>query len=362
MADTDNNEVEVQPLPEPDLPRSPEAAEAVNSDKELASRIRGLERRIRRTVTKVRQVTQHGGARAKETAGPALSKTAAGLRKGREHGGLALGAFYRQRFRPFVGRLADTLATRFSSKHLTRDYRQFLLLVHRHGPDRAIEQNCFVPTSEQIPLSILRVPHQLRRSGHDYRPTPRLVFHWAMEMLPEPVRRQEFVDYGAGRGRVLLMASNYPFEKVTGAEIAEELANDCLLNIAQYPRSLMKCRDVNCEHTSALRLPVPDGETIFFLNNPFNPSMFQRVIGQIVRSYKQNPRLLYVASIDMDADGVFEDTGVFERIPMSWPQRTKIAVFSPYSIALYRTIYKPPDSEAEEDDEDLSQQVSDSDP
>jgi len=359
MADTDNNEVEVQTLPEPEIPRTTGVAEAANPDKEVAGRIKKLEHRIRHAVARVRQATERGGVRAKETAGPALSKTAAGLRKGREHGGLALGAFYRQRLRPLVGRLADTLATRFSSTHLTRDYRRLLRVVHSYGPDRAIEQYCFVSTSEHIPLSIVRVPHQLRRSGHDYRPTPRLVFHWAMELIPETVQRYEFIDYGAGRGRVLLMASNYPFEKITGAEIAEELAGDCLLNIAQYPRSLMKCRDISCEHLSALRLPVPEGEAVFFLNNPFNHSMFERVIGQIVRSYKQDPRLLYVACVDMNGDDVFEDTGVFERIPMSFRQRMKISAFSPYSIAVYRTIYKPPNGDAEEDDIDESQQDSD---
>lgn len=350
MADTDNNEAEVQSPPGPAHPEARLEPVTISSKKELAAHIRQLERQIRRTLTKARHVTQRGGAQAKATAVPALSKTAAGLRKGREHGGLALGSFYRQRVRPFVARSAETLADRLNAKSLSRDYRGFLEHAHRYVPDHAIEQHCFVPTSETLPLSILRVPHQLRRSGHDYRPTPRLVFQWAMEMLHEPVQRKEFVDYGAGRGRVLLMASNYPFEKITGAEIAEELANDCHLNIAQYPRSLMKCRDVSCEHVSALRLPIPEGETVFFFNNPFTRSMFERVIDQIVSSYKDDPRPLFVICVDMDGADVMEDTGVFEPVPVSLPQRLKVSAFSPYSIALYRTLYKPHRDDGEEDD------------
>ncbi len=319
-----------------------EQSDKEQSDKELAARLKRLERQLRRTVTKTRQVTQRGGARAKATAGPALSKTAAGLRKGSERGGLALGTFYRTRVKPFLSRAAATAASRLNRTALARDYRRFLLLAHRYGPDRTVEQLCFVPTAEHIPLSIVRVPHQLRRSGHDYRPTPRLVFEWAMDLLPGPVERHTFIDYGAGRGRVLLMASHFPFEKVTGAEIAEELANDCRLNIAQYPRSLMKCRDVECEHTSALRLPIPEGDIVFYLNNPFDRSMLERVIAQVVRSYKQDPRALYVVCVDIDADDLFTDTGVFVRIPPSMRQRLRIRAFSPYAIAVYRTIYQSP--------------------
>ncbi len=354
MSDTDIKDVEVQPSTEPALPQAPEVPEIDESNKELATRIKELERQIRRTATKARRATQRSSERAKATAGPALTKTAAGLRKGSHHGGMALGTLYRERLRPFLGDLRTALVNFLKPQSLASDYRKILLFFHRIGPDRAIERLCFVPTAKHVPLSIVRVPHQLRRSGHDYRPTPRLVFKWAMEMLPEPVRRYEFVDFGAGRGRVLLMASHYPFEKITGAEIAEELTSDCLLNVAQYPRSLMNCRDINCEHLSALRLPIPEEETVFFLNNPFNRSMLERVIDQIVRSYKQTPRRLYVICIDIEVDDLFEETGVFVPVPMSWQQRAKIAAFSPYSIALYSTIYQPPNEvEGEESDTDI---------
>ena len=331
-----------------------ERPDTEQQNEQLAARIKRMERQIRRTVTRARQVTHHGSARAKATAGPALTKTATGLRKGSERGGLALGVFYRTRVKPFLADAAAALASRLNRTALARDYRRLLLVAHRYGPDRSVEQLCFVPTAEHIPLSIVRVPHQLRRTGHDYRPTPRLVFEWAMDLLPGTVERRQFVDYGAGRGRVLLMASHFPFDKVIGAEIAEELANDCRLNIAQYPRSLMKCRNVECEHMSALRLPVPEGETVFYLNNPFDRSMLERVIAQIIRSYKQEPRALYVICVDIDADDLFADTGVFERIPEPLRQRLKTRAFSPYAIAVYRTIYQAPtqDDDGVEEDED----------
>ena len=49
--------------------------------------------------------------------------------------------------------------------------------------------------------------------------------------------RLSFVDYGAGKGRVLLLASQHPFAAIGGIEFAEELHDDATMNIAQFPRS-----------------------------------------------------------------------------------------------------------------------------
>ena len=314
-------------------------APAPDSSRTLGDRLKTLQGAGQSILVTTRQKLLSTREKVRANAAPALKKTAAGLHNQGQRGGKALGSFYTNRIQPRLKRIRSWLTRRLHPGSLVRDYRSILLFFHRLGPDRSIERLCFVPTSKHFPLSILRVPHQLRRSGHDYRPTPCLVFKWAMEALPEPIERYEFVDYGAGRGRVLLMATHFPFEKITGAEIAEELYNDCLLNIAQYPRSLMKCRDVGCEHLSALRLPVPEQETVFYLNNPFNSAMLERVIAQIARSYRQNPRRFYVICVDIAEREIFMDTGIFEEVTPRWRQKLKTGFFSPYSIALYRTIH-----------------------
>ncbi len=323
---------------DPKKPAS-EPTTASKWSKTLQERLKKLQGAGRNALATTRQKARGTREKLRANAGPALKKTIAGLGKQGRRSGKALGSFYTNRLLPRLSLIRGWLARRLHPASFVRDYRRLLLFIHRHGPDRSIERLCFVRTSKRIPLSIVRVPHQLRRSGHDYRPTPRLVFKWAMEALPESITRYEFVDYGAGRGRVLLMASHFPFEKITGAEIAEEFYNECLLNIAQYPRSLMKCRDVNCEHLSALRLPVPEQETVFYLNNPFNSAMLERVIAQVARSYRQDPRRFYVMCVDISEREMFMDTGIFEEVPVPWRLKLKIGVFSPYSITLYRTVH-----------------------
>ncbi|MFQ5625878.1 MAG: hypothetical protein ACE5FM_04400 [Methyloligellaceae bacterium] len=299
---------------------------------------RKLLRSGQRKFARVRGAAARAAASMRAMAGPAAEQTAEGLRRTGRQGWLSLRGFSTGQLWPRLHQALRWLRWRLHPKTVVRDYRRILLLFHKLGPDRSIERLCFVRTGEHVPLSLVRVPHQLRRAGHDYRPTPRLVFKWAMETIPEPFARHVFVDYGAGRGRVLLMASQYPFEKITGAEIATELYDDCLLNIAQYPRSLMKCRDVECQHLSAMRLEVPDQETVFYFHNPFNRTMLERVAGEIVRAYRRDPRRFYVVCVDIGDHRLFEETGIFTEIQLPWRQRLKIAAFSPYSIAIYRSV------------------------
>lgn len=298
-----------------------------------------LTQSLRQTLIKSRASTNQFRKRTRAAAGPALSNTATALRRGTEKATARLKSFVTNSVRPKLRHTGAWVAGHLNPRTLLVDYRRLLTLIHRWGPDRKVERLCFVPTSKHVPLSIVRVPHRLRETGHDYRPSPKRVFEWAMELIPEPVKRFEFVDYGAGRGRVLLLASHHPFERITGAEIAEELHRDCLLNIAQYPRSLMKCRELDCEHLSALRLDVPASDTVFYLNNPFDRSMLERVVDRVVRSYKQEPRRFYVIAVDIQDDDVFEDTGIFEKVHAPWQLRTKIALFSPYTIQVYRTVH-----------------------
>jgi len=299
------------------------------------SLLRSGQQTLARTRRAAKRVTSQTGA----ITGPAVAKTATGLRRGGQQGWGAFSSFSREKARPRLNHAVSWFAGLLKPASLSSGYRRFLLLAHQLGPDKPIERACFTRTSKHIPLSIVRVPHQLRRSGHDYRPTPRLVFKWAMAALPEPINRFEFIDVGSGQGRVLLMASRYPFEKITGVEIAEELHNDALLNVAQYPRTLMKCRDINPLHLSAMRLELPDQNTVFFLNNPFQRSMLERFVGQIVRSYKHQPRRFYFMCIDIHEEQIFVDTGIFQKVQIPWNLRVRIKGFSPYSVTLYRTVH-----------------------
>ena len=54
---------------------------------------------------------------------------------------------------------------------------------------------------------------------------------WALQTIPFPPADVVFVDYGAGKGRVLAAAATHPFQKVIGVEISEALAGIARRNL-----------------------------------------------------------------------------------------------------------------------------------
>ncbi len=242
-----------------------------------------------------------------------------------------------ERVGPALAGPARRLGRRLSGSSLRRDHKRLLLTSHALFLDRPADKLFFIPTRGHVSLIGLKIPAQVRRTAHDYKPTPRRVFEWAMSAVRPPLERTVFVDFGAGRGRVLLLASHHPFARIVGAEIAAELHDDCLMNIAQYPRSLMKCRNVECEQVRATALPIPEEPVVFYFFNPFDTEIVLKVLDRIERSYKQQRRQMHLICVDMGGINVAETHGVFQPVAFSVRQRLTHKLLSPYSIQVYRT-------------------------
>src|SRR5579875_4169673 len=58
---------------------------------------------------------------------------------------------------------------------------------------------------------------------------------WLRECAPQqPIERTVFLDVGAGKGRAMLLASQYPFLRVEGIELNSELATVAKANLALW--------------------------------------------------------------------------------------------------------------------------------
>ena len=167
----------------------------------------------------------------------------------------------RENVLPELSRTGATIREHARPERLAQHYREFLLWLHASVLDSGIERLFFRPTKGHVALTGLTVRGDNRAAGHDYRPTPHFVFKWALSAIEkEDIPKLSFVDYGAGKGRVMLLAAQHPFTAVGGIEFAEELHDDATMNIAQFPRSRMKCRNVECALDDAVNIGTVDGD------------------------------------------------------------------------------------------------------
>jgi hypothetical protein len=245
----------------------------------------------------------------------------------------------RENVLPEIERTSAKLKERTKPERLKHDYREYLIRLHERVLDPPIEQLFFKPTKAPVPLAGLTIRGPNRAHGHDYRPSPCALVDWTLGAIDYDFSRLTFVDYGAGKGRALLLASQYPFHAVGGIEFAEELHDDATMNIAQFPRSRMKCRNVECVLDDASQVGPPEGEAVHYFFNPFSREMFAEVLHHLVVSYRRKPRRLYLILIDPpEVADLIDHSGVFQKLELPLIQRTKIKLLSPYEVALYRSL------------------------
>jgi hypothetical protein len=239
---------------------------------------------------------------------------------------------------PEIERTGTKLKERTRPERLKQDYKNFLFWLHERVLDPPTETLFFKPTKDPVPLAGLTIRGNNREHGHNYRPSPCSLFEWTVAAINYDLSRLTFVDYGAGKGRVLLLASQHPFHAIGGIEFAEELHDDATMNIAQFPRSRMKCRNVECVLDDAAALGPPDGESVHYFFNPFSREVFAEVLHNLVVSYRKRPRRLYLILIEPVAADLIDNSGVFQRLELPLTERIKVKLFSPYEVVLYRSL------------------------
>ena len=86
------------------------------------------------------------------------------------------------------------------------------------------------------------------------------------------------VDVGAGKGRVLMLASQYPFREIAGVELNPALVRIARNNLRKWTRQSLWMPQVRNPRirileADALTAPLPDGPVVLFYFNSFEREM-----------------------------------------------------------------------------------------
>jgi SAM-dependent methyltransferase len=111
--------------------------------------------------------------------------------------------------------------------------------------------------------------------------------------LPEEARNGTFLDYGAGKGRALIIAAHHGFASVIGVELSPERTILAVQN-ADIATKAGNLPEVQVHQADAADFNVPDTCTVAFFFNPFGPEVMRQVIAHLRMSLCRNPRDLYI--------------------------------------------------------------------
>jgi len=151
-----------------------------------------------------------------------------------------------------------------------------------------------------------------------YQPTERELFYEMMDALAQHTKINfndfTFIDLGSGKGRTLLMASDYPFRRIVGVELLPSLNEIAQQNLAQYHSDSQKCFAIESVCADATTFPLPDGALVIFLFNPFPESGLRRTIANLKNSVDAHPRPVIVIYHNPQLEAVLNETGRLKRI------------------------------------------------
>jgi len=178
-----------------------------------------------------------------------------------------------------------------------------------------------VETEKHVHLEDLDFDSPGREHATFYLPTGLWCFREIIGILRDVgVRPSEFslVDFGCGKGRVLLMAVEAGFREVIGVEFAPDLARIASDNLRSY-RGRRERATVHC--LDAASFPIPTGPVVLFLANPFTGPVLEAVAENIRRSFAEHRRNMFVVYLWPQPESPFDRGAPFVRVAEE-PQRS----------------------------------------
>jgi hypothetical protein len=123
-----------------------------------------------------------------------------------------------------------------------------------------------------------------------------------------------FIDMGSGKGRVLLMAADYPFRRILGVELMPELHRVAGENIGKYKSDSQLCFAIDSIQGDASEFIFPPEPTVLYLFNPLPESGLAKMISNLEHSLEQYPRAVFVLYHNPLLGRVLTQSGALKKI------------------------------------------------
>lgn len=202
-----------------------------------------------------------------------------------------------------IARLASRLRPSVRAQIREREQRA-AAFDERFGVDTA-------GTIHQTELNINN-PNQLYAvpyGASDPRP-----FRDAIGALSIDYRRFVFIDFGSGKGRAILLATEFPFKRIVGVEFSEELHMIAQNNIRRFHIDISKCKDVESVCMDAMAYPLPDDCLVCYFCNPFDATIMAQVLSNIRKSLLRNLREIFIVYYNPREGHLLDQDDCFIRV------------------------------------------------
>jgi SAM-dependent methyltransferase len=128
-----------------------------------------------------------------------------------------------------------------------------------------------------------------------------------------------FVDMGSGKGRALLVASEFAFAKIVGVELSSHLHRIAAENIKRYGPKTQQCTDFELHCMDVVDYDYGPEPPVLFLFDPFGRETLQSVIANLEASLTAKPRDAYVVYVYPQFEDVLQASDVLRKVAEGGP-------------------------------------------
>jgi hypothetical protein len=165
---------------------------------------------------------------------------------------------------------------------------------------RAFDQKHNVETAREEPLSDMGVSTDAVGRGNSvYRVTWGWLISKAMARLEIEPERYTFIDYGSGKGKAMLMASDLPFKTIIGLEYASQLHEIAVRNCQTYTSANQRCHSLQPILADVLNYTPPPGPLVCFMCNPFDEATMHAVFDIWRARHQRGEREIRILYLNM---------------------------------------------------------------
>lgn len=132
-------------------------------------------------------------------------------------------------------------------------------------------------TSGLVEAMVPQHDEQQVRELNPYMGSQPSIIRRALDTLGD-IEGYTFVDVGCGKGRPLVVASEYPFAEAVGFDISSELVEIANLNAARIARRFPARPPIRAFNADVANVTALSGKIVLFMFNPFGPDLMATLL------------------------------------------------------------------------------------
>jgi len=130
------------------------------------------------------------------------------------------------------------------------------------------------------------------RYGHEYRASKTKPLRQLLQRLQLP-SESVFVDFGCGKGKAIMIASEFPFQRLVGIEFSSQLIKTAHQNLRKFLGEGYRER-IRVLQSDVVQYKFSDDENVIYFYNPFAGDVIESVLERLRESLVRNPRTIWI--------------------------------------------------------------------